>query len=92
MADRKAAFAKRQRELDKKAHLKQKAEKLAERRARAASGDTSIDPDIDPDLIGIVPGPQPRPDDEIAAEDKPADDGTNGVAAGTAAAGGETRT
>lgn len=66
MSDRKAAFAKRQRELEQKEHRKQKAAKLADRRARAASGEAGGDPDIDPDLIGIVPGPQPRPDDEAA--------------------------
>ena len=69
MTDRKAAFAKRQRELDQKEHRKQKAAKLAERRARAPSGEAGGDPDIDPDLIGIVPGPQPRPADDEAPLD-----------------------
>ncbi len=68
MTDRKAAFAKRQRELDQKQHLAKKAARAAERKARSASGPGSDDPDIDPDLIGIVPGPQPRPDDERPAD------------------------
>lgn len=69
MSDRKAAFAKRQRELEQKERTKLKAEKKAARRAQqAAGGAPGSGDDIDPDLIGIVPGPQPRPEDDVPFE------------------------
>lgn len=63
--DRKASFAKRQRELEQKDRARQREQRRAERRANRenAATNTNLDPDVDPDLIGIVPGPQPPPDD-----------------------------
>lgn len=65
MADRKATFAKRQRELDQKQRVADRNRRKAERRAIAAARPATItDPGVDPDLVGIVPGPQPRLDDD----------------------------
>ena len=59
-----STFAKRQKELAREARQKTKLAKRLEKKAEAEA-----DPDAvsevtteDPDLIGIVPGPQPRPD------------------------------
>ena len=70
MTDRKATFAKRQRELEQKQRATQRLQRKAERKASASANpaDPNADPDIDPDLIGIVAGPQPRPDDDAPAE------------------------
>jgi hypothetical protein len=55
-------MAKRQRERARQAKKQEKAEKrairLEEKRSRQ-----EIDPADDPDLAGIVPGPQPPPED-----------------------------
>jgi hypothetical protein len=67
VADRKATFAKRQRELDQKEQARQREQRRLERKARSEAANasrTTGDPDEDPDLAGIVPGPQPRPDDD----------------------------
>ncbi len=65
MADRKASFAKRQRELDQKERAAQRSALKKERTASNAARqrDPNADPNVDPDLVGIVPGPQPRDDD-----------------------------
>ena len=59
---RKAAMAKRQRERARQAKKLEKAEKRAlrieEKKNRSAG-----DPEYDPDLDGIVPGPQPPPEE-----------------------------
>lgn len=66
MTDRKASFAKRQRELEQKDRATQRLKQKKERAAAAANRqrDPNADPDIDPDLIGIIAGPQPRLDDD----------------------------
>jgi len=80
VADRKATFAKRQRELDQKEQARAREQRRLERKARAeanASSRASGDPELDPDLAGIVPGPQPSafddaplpPDETPAASD-----------------------
>jgi hypothetical protein len=72
MTDRKASFAKRQRELEQKERAAQRLQRKSDRKARAAASaanpDPNADPDIDPDLVGIVAGPQPRPDDDVPAD------------------------
>lgn len=75
MTDRKASFAKRQRELEQKDRARQREQRRAERRAARenAPANASLDPDVDPDLAGIVPGPQPRLDDDAPADDAPTD-------------------
>ena len=74
MTDRKASFAKRQRELEQKERAAQRLQRKSDRKARAAAsaanpGDPNADPDIDPDLVGIVAGPQPRDEDDDAPAD-----------------------
>jgi hypothetical protein len=65
MADRKATFAKRQREQDQKERVAERNRRKAERKAVAAARpEVTTEDGVDPDLIGIVPGPQPRPDDD----------------------------
>ncbi len=71
MTDRKASFAKRQRELEQKERAAQRLQRKSDRKARQTAtasnpGDPNADPDIDPDLAGIVAGPQPREDEEDA--------------------------
>lgn len=68
MTDRKASFAKRQRELEQKQRVADRLQRKSERKARSAASkdDPNADPDADPDLAGIVPGPQPREDDDGA--------------------------
>lgn len=65
MSNRNATFAKRQREQNQKDKAQQKAARREERRSTKEARPAGED-DIDPDLIGIVPGPQPRPDDDDA--------------------------
>ena len=84
MTDRKASFAKRQRELEQKERAAQRLAKRNERRARAANASTpdpNADPDIDPDLVGIVPGPQANPYDQMLGEE-PAAPGDDDAASG----------
>jgi hypothetical protein len=56
-------FTKRQKEMARQQHQKEKAEKRAQRklerkdRPEDASGE-------DPDIAGIIPGPQPLPSDD----------------------------
>jgi hypothetical protein len=65
MADRKATFAKRQREQDQKARAADRLRRKAERKAQAsAKVATPTEDGVDPDLVGIVAGPQPRLDDD----------------------------
>jgi hypothetical protein len=84
MSNRAATFAKRQREVEQKERAAQRIARKSERKTRAdASSRVAAggDPDVDPDLVGIVPGPQPRPDDDevpaglsAAPEPVPSDD------------------
>jgi hypothetical protein len=72
MSNRNATFAKRQREQNQKDKASQKAARREERRTEKvprAPGEAGGDDDIDPDLVGIVPGPQPRDEDEAPPED-----------------------
>jgi len=54
-----ASYAKRKRELDKKAKREAKRELRAERKAQKAQNPREREDGQDPDLIGIRPGPQP---------------------------------
>lgn len=63
MADRKATFAKRQRELDQKDRVAERNRRKAERKAASAAR-PAPEPGVDPDLVGIVAGPQPLPEDD----------------------------
>ncbi|HPC84719.1 MAG TPA: hypothetical protein P5234_15605 [Thermoanaerobaculaceae bacterium] len=58
-----ATFAKRARERARQEKQQAKAAERAQRRAeKKARG--PLEPGEDPDIAGIVPGPQPRRDDE----------------------------
>lgn len=77
MSDRKATFAKRQREMDQKDRARQRLARRAERKEQKANSPTGPDdPDVDPDLAGIVPGPQPLPYDDngLTGASAPAND------------------
>lgn len=64
MSNRNATFAKRQREqaLKEKARMREqrRTERLADKKS-AVPGEDGVDPDI----AGIIPGPQPRAEDEL---------------------------
>jgi hypothetical protein len=68
MSNRNATFAKRQREQNQKDKASQKAARREERRTTKEPRAPGED-DIDPDLVGIVPGPQPRDEDDAPPED-----------------------
>ena len=66
-----ASFAKRQRELARQRKRAEKSRRREERRdRRPADGDQVSD--VDPDIAGIIPGPQPKPEDEedVAASEE----------------------
>jgi hypothetical protein len=58
-----ATQAKRQRERSRVERNQEKQEKRALRSDQKKDRDQSMQDGIDPDLIGIVPGPQPIPED-----------------------------
>jgi sRNA-binding protein len=60
LANRQASFAKRQKEIARKAHQQKKAEKKEMRRNSATPRGEM---DEDPDIAGIIPGPQPPRED-----------------------------
>jgi hypothetical protein len=62
------SFAKRQKERARADKQREKAEKKATR-ARERSQSPNAEPGVDPDLVGIVPGPQPRLDEDEATDD-----------------------
>ncbi len=62
------AFAKRQRERAKQEKKREKAEKMAQRRADKENGSDGLLQDVDPDIAGIVPGPQPLPEEALDPE------------------------
>lgn len=55
------SFAKRQRERSRKERQREKELKRKER--RADKPDRPTVPGEDPDIAGIIPGPQPKPED-----------------------------
>jgi len=57
------SIVKRQKEQARKDKNKEKAERRAQRQAEKGSSAPSADGE-DPDIAGIIPGPQPKPDDE----------------------------
>jgi len=67
MARPRATFSKRQRENAKKEKRAEKAERRASRRTERdeSPGDPSDASDEDPDIAGIIPGPQPIPEDAL---------------------------
>ena len=57
-----ATFAKRQKEIARQEHAREKAARRVERKESKGKVERS-DADVDPDIAGIVPGPQPLPYD-----------------------------
>jgi hypothetical protein len=57
------AFEKRKKELARKEHQRQKAERKAVRDREKADRALNGEPEEDPDIAGIVPGPQPPPEE-----------------------------
>ncbi|MDP8999928.1 MAG: hypothetical protein M3O46_07435 [Myxococcota bacterium] len=55
-------FAKRQKERARQEKQRAKDEKRKQRRAEGPAPQT-VEPGVDPDIAGIVPGPQPVPDE-----------------------------
>lgn len=62
-----ATFAKRQREIARQEHAREKAAKRVERKETKVKLDRT---EQDPDIAGIVPGPQPLPYDLPEEEKK----------------------
>jgi hypothetical protein len=60
--NRNATFAKRQRELKQQEKAREKEQRKAERNKTRPVG--AADDGVDPDIAGIVPGPQPRPEED----------------------------
>ncbi|OFZ23199.1 MAG: hypothetical protein A2X94_02865 [Bdellovibrionales bacterium GWB1_55_8] len=60
-----ATQGKRNREIQKRERKQEKEEQRVIRKGARAERAASVEDGIDPDLIGIVPGPQPREDDEF---------------------------
>jgi hypothetical protein len=63
-----ATFAKRQKEIARQEHARDKAAKMAARKESRIKLDRSANDD--PDIAGIVPGPQPLPYDLLDDENK----------------------
>ena len=57
-----ATFAKRQKEIARQERAREKAAKRIERKETRVKLERSAE--VDPDIAGIVPGPQPKPDEE----------------------------
>jgi hypothetical protein len=66
MSNRNATFAKRQREQTQKEKARLREQRRTERLAskNAAGPAAPAEDGVDPDIAGIIPGPQPREDDE----------------------------
>ena len=59
-------FGKRQKELARIQHQREKAERKAARKTEKAARPARAEGEEDPDIAGIVPGPQPLPWAEFA--------------------------
>lgn len=66
MATNRATFNKRQREKQRQEAKRMKAEKKAMRQSTREDDDSP--PGVDPDIAGIVPGPQPIPEEAAALD------------------------
>lgn len=56
--------SKRQKELARQERQKEKDEKRTQRKKEKADRPDRAEGDIDPDIAGIIPGPQPKLEDE----------------------------
>jgi hypothetical protein len=63
MSNRNMTFAKRQREQNQKDRVREREARRAERKNRK-DDDPNTPPGEDPDIAGIIPGPQPRIDED----------------------------
>ena len=65
MSNRNTTFAKRQREQSQKDRAREREARRAERRSRKSENPgREGEGGEDPDIAGIVPGPQPKPDED----------------------------
>ena len=62
MSNRNATFAKRQREMNQKEKARQKEQRKNERKGK--EGAPVSEDGVDPDIAGIIPGPQPKPEED----------------------------
>ena len=60
-----ATQEKRARERNKQEKRQEKLDRRAVRKTE--KGDRQFEDGVDPDLVGIVPGPQPRPEEDLGA-------------------------
>lgn len=60
----KPSILKRQKELARREKQKEKAERRAQRQSERK--DPNVPEGEDPDIAGIIPGPQPRPEEDEA--------------------------
>jgi hypothetical protein len=67
MSNRNATFAKRQREQTQKEKARLREQRRVERLAtkKAAGPDAPAEDGVDPDIAGIIPGPQPRAEEDL---------------------------
>ena len=56
-------FAKRQREREKQEKRQAKQDRRTQRKEEKSDRPLRVEMEVDPDIAGIVPGPQPLPDD-----------------------------
>ncbi len=63
-------FGKRQKELARLQHQREKAERKAERKQEKDTRPARAEGAEDPDIAGIVPGPQPLPDEFLTPEER----------------------
>jgi hypothetical protein len=63
-------FGKRQKELARLQYQREKAERKKERAAEKDARPARADGAEDPDIAGIVPGPQPLPDEFLTPEER----------------------
>ncbi len=54
---------KRQKEASRREHQQKKAERKEQRKREKEDRDRSTPPGVDPDIAGIIPGPQPIPEE-----------------------------
>ena len=65
-----ASFEKRKREIEKKKKKQEKREKRAQRKAeKEERAENTQEATVDPDIAGIVPGPQPHPQELLQDPD-----------------------
>lgn len=60
-----STFMKRQKEMARQQRAQDKFQRRQQKKAERQDTEGKEPPGEDPDIAGIIPGPQPRPDDEF---------------------------